>query len=150
MEAPSSSGRLDEVDELGFANQQLRNVTQQKLLDCWRKCELRATGGFPSYHMYKQALLHAGVPLLPEQVISKLFSELQQGWGEDSDNWNPVLLSESGIDDAMRTISPMLQIEGASTRRSKNRSSRVPKLELRSKSQASSRTTTFRTARTAH
>lgn len=93
--------------ELRAAHEQLRHVTEQKLLECWRKCELKATGGMPSYHMYRSALAQSGLSL-PEETSFKLFTDLQQGWGEDSDNWNPVALSENRIDDAMQTISPML------------------------------------------
>lgn len=113
------SAASEGVPGLFQAHKQLRGVTKRKLLECWRRCELKATGGMPSYHMYRQALLQAGVPL-PEKTTFKVFQELQQGW--EGNSWKPLDLSENATDEAMRTISPMMM--DAPPRRT------VPRLDL--------------------
>ena len=139
--APESSrttGRSDGVIT-SRTKQYVRNVTNEKLLECWRKCELKATGGMPSFYMYRQSLVQAGIPL-PEKASFKIFKDLQQGWGDQSNNWVPVEISEKGIDQAMRTISPMLLQGSTGLAQQSTRStvssvkSLVPKLKLTERS----------------
>jgi len=95
----ASGGQLKQV------LQNLRGLTRQRLLECWRDCELKATGGLPQYHSFRQCVLKAGIPL-PESSTRQIFRELQQGW--EGSMWAPPDLSRNGIDEAMRTITPVM------------------------------------------